>query len=86
VVVELNPVADHTHGVLSCFKAMPVDALFFERADEPLDHSVLLRAMRCEALLFESAAAHQPSVRAARADQTVVRRTKIPFESRQLGS
>ena len=48
MVVELYPVADHTHGVLWCFKAVSVDALFLERADESLDHSVLLRLiMRC---------------------------------------
>lgn len=73
MVVELYPVADHTRGVLLCFEAVPVDALFLECADESLDHSVLLRAMRCDELLFESITAHQPSVRAASEDQAVVR-------------
>lgn len=51
MVVELDPVADHSHRVLLGFEAVPVDALLLQGADHALDHAILLRAVRGDELL-----------------------------------
>ena len=53
VVVEADPVADDPTGMLQGLEAVAVDALLFQRADHPLDHSVLLRAVRRDEFLPE---------------------------------
>ncbi len=73
VVVGLDPVADHTHGVALVLEAVPVDALLFQRPDQTLDHPVLLRSVRGDELLLQVIAAHQARVDAAGKNQTVVR-------------
>lgn len=57
VVVELDPVANHANGMLRAFKPVPVDALFLQDADDPLDHAVLSRAVRRDELLAQAIAA-----------------------------
>lgn len=45
VVIELDPVANGTTGLLQGFEAVPVDALLLQRADHPLNQAVLLRSV-----------------------------------------
>lgn len=73
VVVELDPIAQYTHGVLLALNAMTVYALLFEGADDPFNHPVLLRAMRGDERLLQAIAANPPRVIAAGEDQAVVR-------------
>jgi len=73
VVVELDPVADHTTGVLQGFEAVPVDALLLQRANHPLHEAVLLRGVGRDELLLQAIAFDQRRVAATGEDQTVVR-------------
>ena len=57
VVVEADPVTDDAGRVLDALEAMAMNALLLERADHPLDHAVLLRAVRGDELLLEPVAA-----------------------------
>jgi hypothetical protein len=58
--------------VLKAFEAMPVDGLLLEGPDDSLDHSILLRAMRGDELLFQAVASNETGVIAARKNQTIV--------------
>ena len=73
MVVELDPVADHSHRMLLGFEAVAVSALLLQRANDALDHAVLLRAVRCDELLLQAVAANQPRVVPAGEHQSVVR-------------
>lgn len=73
VVVELDPVADHPDRVLLALEAMAVCTLLLQRADDTLDHAVLLRAMRRDEPLLQAIVAHQPRVVAAGEHQSIVR-------------
>lgn len=64
VVINAHPSADHAAGVLDCLEAMPMHAMFLERADHAFDHAVLLRAMRRDELLAQAVAAHECAVAA----------------------
>jgi|OM-RGC.v1.035920642 hypothetical protein len=55
----MDLVADHPAGMPQCFKSLPMDALLFQRSDQPLDHPVLLRAIRRNELLFHPIASDQ---------------------------
>lgn len=69
VVVELDPVADHPDRVLLALEAIAVCTLLLQRADDTLDHAVLLRAMRRDELLTRRAsvvARHNPANNKAR--------------------
>lgn len=59
VVVEADPVTDDAGRVLDALEAMAMNTLLLERADAPLDHAVLLRAMRGDELLLQAIAADQ---------------------------
>ncbi len=72
VVVELNPVANDTTGVLQGFEAVAVDALLLQCPDHPLHQTVLLRGVGRDELLLQSLAFHQRRIAAAGEDQTVV--------------
>lgn len=72
VVVELDSVTDHAHGVLLGFEAVAMCALFLQGTDDPLHHAVLLRAVQGDELLLQAIAADQSGVGAAGEDQTVV--------------
>lgn len=72
VVVEVDPVADRAHGVGQAFEPMAMHALLFQRADHPLDHAVLLRAMRRDELLLQAIAANQAGVFTTGKNQAVV--------------
>lgn len=43
VIVELDSVADCAAGVRETLEAVTIDALLFQRADQALYHSILLR-------------------------------------------
>lgn len=45
VIVKTDPAADDARGVLDALEAVSAGTLFFEPADDPLDHTVLLRAV-----------------------------------------
>ena len=71
-IVEVDPISDCSCCVLVAFKAMPVNALLFECPDDAFDHSVLLRAMGRDELLFKAIASNKPRVIAACKNQTIV--------------
>jgi len=73
VIVKADPVADDTSGMLDAFETVTVGALFFERANDPLDHAVLLRTMRGDEFLFQTIAADQSREVSACKNQAVVR-------------
>ena len=72
VVVESDPVANDSTGVLYGFKAVTMYTLFFDRPDQSLDHAVLLGAMRGNELLSQSVAFDQSRVAARSEDQPIV--------------
>ena len=70
VVVEADPVADHSAGVLQRLEAMPMYALLFERTDHSLHQAVLLRRVGRDELLSKSVAAYQCGEAATGEDAT----------------
>ena len=72
IVVEGNPVADDSAGMLDGFKAVAMHALLFDRPDQPFDHTVLLRAMRGNEFLLQAVALHQCGVAARGEHQPVI--------------
>ncbi len=72
IVVEGNPVTEHTAGVLDGFKAVTMHALLLNRADQSFDHAVLLRAMRSNELLLQPVAFDQCGVAAGGEDQPII--------------
>ena len=56
VIVELDPVTDCAACLCQAFEAMTMDTLLFQGTDQTLHHAVLLRAMRCDELLFQAVA------------------------------
>lgn len=48
--------------MLQCLEAIALSALFLERANDTLDHAVLLRAVRRDELLAQPVASHQGGV------------------------
>ena len=85
MVVELDPVADHSHRVLLGFEAVPVDALLLQGADHALDHAVLLRAVRGDELLAQAVAADQSGVVPTGKYQAVVRtqQGRLPYPAQR---
>ena len=61
-VVEADPPSDDARGVLLGLEAMTVYALLLQGPDDALDHSVLLRAVRCDELLPEAITAHEARI------------------------
>ena len=72
MIVEPDPVCNHPASVRQAFKAVPVRALLFQRADHPLHHPVLLRRVRRDELLLQTVAFHQRGVAATGKHQAVV--------------
>lgn len=66
----MDPVPDQATGMLQRVEAMPMHAL--ERADHPLDQTVLLRAVPRDEFLTQSVAS-QGREAAAGEDQPIVR-------------
>ncbi len=84
IVVEGNPVTQHTAGVLDGFKAVTMHALLFYRTDQSFDHPVLLRAMRGNELLLQPVALHRCGVAARGEDQAIIRaKQERRFDSAQ---
>lgn len=52
IVVETDPVGNDARGVLNALEAMAMNALLLERSDDPLNHAVLLWAVRGDELLL----------------------------------
>ena len=73
IIVEGNPVTQHSAGMLNGFKAVTMHALFFDGSDQSFDHAVLLWAMRGNELLLEPVALHQCGVAAGCEDQPIIR-------------
>ena len=72
VVVEVDPISNRSGCVLKAFEALPVDALLFQGSNDPLDHAVLLRAVRRYELLLEAVTSDELSECEAGKNQTVV--------------
>ncbi|WP_343039895.1 hypothetical protein [Pandoraea eparura] len=79
MVVELDPVADHTVGVLQRFEAVTMYALLLERANHALDHTVLLWSVWRDEFLAQSVTAYQGRVGSTREDNPVVASTSPPM-------
>nr|WP_244574493.1 hypothetical protein [Cohaesibacter sp. ES.047] len=76
VVVKKDPVGDNAIGVLDGFEAVSVNALLLHRSDRTLHHSILLRAMRRDKLLFEPVAFDDCGEVPTGKNQTIVRAEK----------
>ena len=76
MVVEADPIADGTRGVLDAVEALAMDALLFQGPDYTLDHAVLLRAVGRDELLPQTVAFHQGRLFSTREDQAIVRPQK----------
>lgn len=76
VILEVDPISDCSCCMLNAFKAMPMDALLFNCADDTFDHSVLLWAMRGYELLFQAVAANQTCVVATGKNEAIIRAQK----------
>ena len=76
VIIEVDPISDCSCCMLNAFKAMPMDALLFNCADDTFDHSVLLWAMRGYELLFQAVAANQTCVVATGKNEAIIRAQK----------
>ena len=72
LVVEADPVADHTAGVLQALEAVSMHALPFERTDYTFDHPVLLRVMRRDEVLAPTVTLRQRGEASAGKHQSVV--------------
>ena len=72
MVIEADPIPDHTAGVLQGLEPVTMNALIFEGSDDPLDHAVLLRAVGRDELLAKAIAFDEGRVAAACEDQAVV--------------
>ena len=56
-MVVIDPVRDHSEGMVAVLEVVPPDALRLEAAEEALDHSVLLPDVLGDVLLVEPVAA-----------------------------
>lgn len=76
MVIEADPVADGTRGVLDAVEALAMNTLLFQGPDHTLNHAVLLRAVGRDELLLQTVAFHQGCVFSTRKDQAIVRPQK----------
>lgn len=53
MIVRANPVANDAPCMLQRFESIPMHALLFQRADDPLDHPILLWIVRFDELLLD---------------------------------
>ena len=72
MVIEADPIPDHTTGVLQGLEPVTVNALVFEGSDDPFDHAVLFGAVRRDELLAQAVAFDQGRVASAGEHQAVV--------------
>ena len=72
VIVEVDLISDCSCCVLKAFEAMPMNALLLEASDDAFNHSILLRTMGRDELLFMSIGSNKTRVIAARNNQTIV--------------
>ena len=76
MVIEADPIPNHATGVLQGLEPVAMNALILEGSDDPLDHAVLLGAVRRDELLAQAVAFDQGRVASAGEDQAVVRSQK----------
>jgi hypothetical protein len=74
-IVEPDLVANNPAGMLPDLKAVPMQALFFQRSDQPLHQAVLLRTVGRDELLLQAIAACEPHVTATGENQAIVQET-----------
>ena len=72
MVIEADPIPDHTAGVLQGLEPVTMNALIFEGSDDPLDHAVLFRAVGRDELLPQAIAFDEGRIASAGEDQTVI--------------
>jgi len=72
-VIKLDPVSEDTARMLEGFKAMPMHALLFDRANDALDQAVLFWCIRLDKLLLQAVATHERGVVPAAEDEAIVR-------------
>lgn len=57
--------------MLQTFKAVAMNTLFFDGANQPFHHTILLWAMRCDEFLLQTITAHQCGIFATGEHQTI---------------
>ncbi len=72
LVVELDPIANGTACVGQAVEPVTMDSLLLLRSDQPFHHTVSLRTVWRDELLFEPVAPNKFGVGARREDQTIV--------------
>ena len=72
MVIKAYPVANHATGMLQGFEAVAMCTLLFQRPDHPLDHAILLWAVRRDELLAQPVAAHQRGVVTGRKNEPII--------------
>lgn len=73
MVVKADPVTNDAAGMQQGFTAVPVSTLLLQSPDNPFNHTVLLRTMRCDEFLSQAMAAHQGRVAATGENEPIVR-------------
>ena len=53
VITKVDSISYGSRGMLNALDAMTVDALLFQRPNDPLDHPVLLRAVVFDNTFYE---------------------------------
>ncbi len=61
MIIEVYPISNRSGGVLEALEAMQMDALLFQRPNDPLDYPVLLRTVRRNELLLQAIASEELS-------------------------
>jgi len=68
VVIKTDPIPNDTAGVLQGLEPVAMNTLILEGSDDPLDHAVLLWAVRRDELLLQPIAFNQSGVTSAGED------------------
>ena len=71
-IVKRDPIGDSAAGVRQAFKTLSMNALLLQRTNKSLHHTVLLRTVGRDELLFEAIAFDQSGVLARGEDQSIV--------------
>lgn len=73
MVIKMNPVTNHSTGMLQGFKSLPMHTLLLQRSNDTLHYSILLRAMERDELLLQCIASDQDGVASASKNKSIVR-------------
>lgn len=71
-VIEADPVANDSAGMMQCVEPVPVHALFLQGVNQAFDDVILLRAVRHDELLLPTIAVSQSRMATADENQAIV--------------